>query len=238
MNWFYNKESRKHIWTWCPCLSCDRYTSIDKTWGDGKILLYSYNIFQFYIGIACLSNIVINKPIIKSNIFIDCCSNVLIWVDGIDVVINLVISSNSKVIVKFFIRRTVNVKLVIGSNSKIKLIIDNTLISPNLIQVTSILSDNSNIITFSNSIVNRCSIKQTIRESVIGNNSIAKIILNVLMLSKSHVIVKPVFRIKNHNSICIHSINVNNIPSNVYTDRNNLNTINLLVLKTYSRCII
>ncbi|PIM94977.1 hypothetical protein MAGCAS_169 [Candidatus Hodgkinia cicadicola] len=238
MDLFYNKKTRKNIWTWCPCFSCDRCTPIDRTWGDGRILMFSSNILQFYIGIVCLSNIVINKSVIRTNIFTDCCSNVVIRADGNDFDANFVVNSNSKVIVKLFIRKTINVKLVIGSNSKIRLIIDNTLISSKLIQVTSILSDNTNIIMFSNSIVNRCSIRQTICESIIGNNSTAKIILNVLMLGKSHVIVKPVFRIKNPNSTCIHSINVNNMSSNVDADSNNRNTVNLLVLKTYSRCII
>ncbi|PIM95428.1 hypothetical protein magneo_182 [Candidatus Hodgkinia cicadicola] len=235
---FYNRHPRKHIWTWCPRLSYDRYTLIDKTWVDGRILLINYNILQFYIGMVCLSNIVINKSIIKANIFIDCCSNVLIRANGNEFITNVVINSNSEVIVKLFIRNNINVKLVIGSNSKIKLIIDNTLTSSKLIQVTSILSNNTNITVFSNSITNKCSTRQTICNSIIGNHSIAKIILNVLVLSKSHVIIKPVFRIKNHNSVCIHSININNIPSNVHANRYNLNTINLLALNTYSRCMI
>ncbi|PIM96617.1 hypothetical protein alecur_2 [Candidatus Hodgkinia cicadicola] len=215
-----------------------RYIPFNKICEDRQSLLLNDNIFQFYIGIACLLGIIINKNTTNIHVYVDCGSDVRLQIKSDISTISIIINNKSKLEVKLFIRNNINTKIIAGSGSKIKLLIENILTSPKFILITSILSNNVNITILSNAFMNKNSTKQTIYNSIIGSYSIIKIVLNVLLLGRSYIIIKPIFRIKKHNSTCNHSVNISNALSNLYFNRKIINIINFMILNAYNKHVI
>ncbi len=231
----------KFIWLWKTICNVNNTLpdNLKQVYSDRSCVIRNryYNTNHIYIGLACLARLVIRNQYRVLWIFIDSNSMAILHVKTNWTIAHVNINNNSNCIIKLMPIEQVRFKFVVGKESRIKLLIANTLSSSEVL-ITIVLLSHSRVLISSNSLNANHLNKQVFYNTILKSYVNVKIVYNTLILNESYVAVRPVFNIKYSNAVCVHSVTINGGTYIDYLNNRIAKYAHLAALTAFNKCIV